>query len=43
MAFTVLLKAGLEGVKNRETLIPAVEDNLYHLTQNQILSKNIDF
>ena len=42
LAFAALLKAGLEGIKNKEQLSPIVEENLYKMTQQQIVNQGIE-
>ena len=43
LAFTAILEAGLAGIENNEELPPAIEENLYTLTQAQIKERNIPF
>ena len=42
MAFAVLLKAGLEGIKNKEVLPAPVEEDVYHFDDKKLKEKNID-
>ncbi len=41
LAFAAMLKAGLEGIKNKEELDASIEQNLYLLTQQELQTKNI--
>jgi len=42
LAFAVMLKAGLDGVKNNLTPPPPVEENVYQLDQESLISKKVD-
>ena len=42
LAFAVMLKAGLDGIKNDLTPPDPVEENVYQLDQSILMSKNID-
>ncbi len=41
LVFAAILKAGLEGIKNKEEVMPIVEDNLYHLRSEDLHTRNI--
>src|SRR3989338_7170942 len=41
LAFAVMLSAGLDGIANRLSPPPPVEENIYHLTHDDIAQKNI--
>ena len=41
LAFTFLLQAGLAGITNDEQIVPAIEENLFKLTLQQIQDRNI--
>ncbi len=41
LAFAALLKAGLQGIKNEIELSPAIEENLYQLTDKERKTRNI--
>ena len=41
LAFAVLLKLGLHGIKNKMVPPPAVEDNLYHISDQERKARNI--
>jgi len=43
LAFAVLLKAGLDGIKNKMEIPPPVEDNVYEFTFSELEDKNISF
>jgi len=42
LAFAVMLKAGLDGIKNNLTLPEPVEENIYTLDDESLVQKNID-
>ncbi|MHC4424175.1 MAG: type I glutamate--ammonia ligase [Planctomycetota bacterium] len=42
LAFAVMLKAGLDGIKNDLTPPEAVEENIYQLDDESLVQKNID-
>lgn len=42
LAFAVMLKAGLDGVKNNLTPPPPVEENVYQLDRESLASKKVD-
>jgi len=42
LAFAVMLKAGLDGIKNNLTPPDAVEENIYTLDDESLVKKNID-
>jgi glutamine synthetase len=41
LALAALFKAGLEGIKNKMELAPMVEDNLYHVSQEELVNRGI--
>ncbi|MGZ6251261.1 MAG: glutamine synthetase family protein [Candidatus Chromulinivorax sp.] len=41
LAFTFLLQSGIAGIANNEQINPAIEENLFKLTQTQIADRNI--
>lgn len=41
LAFTLLLQAGLAGIENNAQIKPAIEENLFKLTLNEIHARNI--
>ena len=41
LTFAVMLSAGLDGIANRLSPPPPVEENIYHLTHDDIAQKNI--
>jgi glutamine synthetase len=43
LAFAVLLKAGLDGIKNKMKVPPPVEDNVYEFTFSELEDKHISF
>lgn len=43
LAFAVLLKAGLDGIKNKMTPPPPVEEDVYEFNFTQLEERNIDF
>ena len=42
LAFAVILKAGLDGIKNNLTPPQPVEENVYQLDRQSMISKNVD-
>ncbi len=42
LAFAVMLKAGLDGIKNKMEPPPAIEENLYHFDDRKLEEKKID-
>jgi glutamine synthetase len=42
LAFAVILKAGLDGIKNNLTPPQPVEENVYQLDKQSMISKNVD-
>lgn len=42
LAFAVMLKAGLDGIKNNLTPSKPVEENVYQLDNESLISKNVD-
>lgn len=42
LAFAVLLKAGLDGIKNKEALPAPVEEDVYHFDDAKLKEKDID-
>lgn len=43
LAFAVLLKAGLDGIKNQMVPPPPVEENVFEFGLNELKERNIDF
>lgn len=43
LAFAVLLKAGLDGIKNKMEVPPPVEDNVFEYTFSELEDRNITF
>ena len=41
LAFAVMLKAGLDGIKRKLPLPPPVEENLYHFDENELKRRSI--
>jgi glutamine synthetase len=41
LAFSFLLQAGLAGITNNEQIVPAIEENLFKLTVQEIKDRNI--
>jgi len=42
LAFAVMLKAGLDGIKNKTKPPNSVEENIYEFSEEQAINKNID-
>ncbi|HZT97081.1 MAG TPA: glutamine synthetase family protein [Chloroflexota bacterium] len=42
LAFAVMLRAGLDGIKRRLPLPPPSEENLYHFTQERLLETGVE-
>jgi len=43
LAFAVLLRAGLDGIKNKMTVPPPVEENVFDFSFSELEQRNIDF
>lgn len=42
LAFAVMLSAGLDGIKRKLPLVPITEENIFKMTKEERLAKNID-